>query len=36
MCELGRVGGFETRDKVTHLREAVDEDKKRIVPIRKG
>ena len=35
-CELGRVGSFETRDKVTHLREAVDEDKERIIPIRKG
>ena len=32
-CELGRVGGFETRDKMTHLRVAVDEYKKRIVPI---
>ena len=35
-CELGRVGGFETRDEVTHLHEAVDEDKERIVPIREG
>ena len=35
-CEFSRVGGFETSDKVTHLREAVDEDKERIVPIRKG
>ena len=35
-CKLGPVSGFETRDEVTHLREVVDEDKERIVPIRKG
>ena len=35
-CELGRVSSFETRDKMTHLRKAVDEDKERIVPIREG
>src|SRR5277367_3342273 len=33
-CELGRTGGFETRNKVTHLREAVDENKEGIVTIR--
>ena len=32
-CKLSHVGGFETRGKVTHLHEAVDEYKERIVPI---
>ena len=36
MCELGHVGSFEIRDKATHLREAVNEYKKRIIPIREG
>src|SRR5271170_570911 len=33
-CELGRIGGFETRNKVTHFREAVDENKEGIVTFR--
>ena len=33
-CELGRIGGFETRNKVTHFRETVDENEKRIVTVR--
>src|SRR5277367_930724 len=33
-CELGRIGGFETRNKVTHFCEAVDENKEGIVTIR--
>ena len=33
--ELGRVGSFEAGNEMTHLREAVDEDKKGIVPIRR-
>ena len=36
ICELGHIGGFETKDKVTHLCEAVNEDKERIIPSRKG
>ena len=32
-CELSRVDSFETRNKITHLHEVVDEDNKRIIPI---
>ena len=35
-CELDHVSSFDTRNKVTHLCEAVDEQKERIIPIRKG